>query len=92
MKTESTPDEAYFDRNMAVQALAKVAQKLGYNIGIKDDPEWPILYIDLPTGQVSWHIPKNELIEVFPVYSGKWDGHDLKEKRKRLIDFMGVEK
>ena len=39
MKTESTPDEAYFDRNMAVQALAKVAQKLGYNIGIKDDPE-----------------------------------------------------
>ena len=88
MKTESTPDEAYLDRNMAVQVLAKMANQLGYNIGIKDDPEWPILYIDLPTGQVSWHIPKNELIEVFQEYSGKCDGHTLKDKRKRLIDFM----
>ena len=92
MRTESTPDEAYLDRNLAVQALAKVAQQLGYNIGIKDDLEWPILYIELPTGQVSWHIPKNELIEVFPTYAGKWDGHALKEKRKRLIDFIEVEK
>ena len=92
MKTESTPDEAYLDRNLAVQALAKMGEKCGYKVGIKDDPEWPILYINLPTGQVSWHIPKNELIEVFPTYAGKWDGHDLKEKRKRLIDFIEVEK
>lgn len=87
-KTESAPEEAYFDRNMAVQVLTKMANQLGYNIGIKDDPEWPILYIDLPTGQVSWHIPRNELIGTYPKYTGKWDGHDVEEKRNRLIKFL----
>ena len=89
-KTESTPCEAYLDRNLAVQALAKMGEKCGYKVGIKDDPEWPILYINLPTGQVSWHIPKSEMVCCFPPYSGKWDGHDVDEKRKRLTRFMEV--
>ena len=86
-KIESTSDEAYLDRNLCVQALAKMAQKLGFNTGIKEDPEWPVLYIDLPTGQVSWHIREKELLIDLPEYNGKWDGHDLQEKRRRLIDF-----
>ena len=90
MKNQSTPEEAYLDRNLAVQALAKMAERLGYTTGIKDDREWPILYIDLPTGQVSWHIPKQEILTDFKEYNGKWDGHDLHEKRKRLTDFMEV--
>ena len=89
-KTESTPCEAYLDRNLAVQALAKMAEKCGYMVGIKDDPEWPTLYIDLPTGQVSWHIPRNEVACSFPPYGGEWDGHDVEEKRKRLSRFMKV--
>jgi hypothetical protein len=51
---------------MAVQAAAVMAVKLGYRVGVKDDPEWPILYIDLPTGQVFWHLPSSELVENFP--------------------------
>lgn len=47
---ESTPEEAYFDRNLMVQAFALLAKRLGYNVGIKNrDDAWPILYIDLPT-------------------------------------------
>ena len=88
VKNESSPDEAYLDRNLCVQAMVKMAQKLGFNTGLKEDPEWPILYIDLPTGQVSWHIPKQEILTDFPEYNGKWDGHNLQEKRRRLIDFM----
>ena len=88
MKNESTPNEAYLDRNLCVQIMVKMAMKLGYSAGIKDDPEWPILYIDLPTGQVSWHIPKKDILTDFQEYNGKWDGHDLHEKRRRLIDFM----
>jgi hypothetical protein len=88
VKNESTPDEAYYDRNLCVQAMLKMAQKLGFITGLKEDPEWPILYIDLPTGQVSWHIPKQEILTDFPEYNEKWDGHNLQEKRRRLIDYM----
>ena len=88
VKNESTPDDAYYDRNLCVQAMLKMAQKLGFITGLKEDPEWPILYIDLPTGQVSWHIPKQEILTDFPEYNEKWDGHNLQEKRRRLIDYM----
>ena len=88
VKNESTPDEAYYDRNLCVQAMLKMAQKLGFITGLKEDPEWPILYIDLPTGQVSWHIPKQEILTDFPEYNEKCDGHNLQEKRRRLIDYM----
>ena len=88
IKNESTPDEAYLDRNLVVQVLARLSRELGYKVGIKDDSKWPILYIDLPTGQVSWHIPKKELIGDWPIYQGKWDGHDLETKRNRLKAYM----
>jgi len=88
-KNESSPDEAYLDRNLAVQVMAKMALQLGCRVGVRErEEEWPILYIDLPTGQVSWHIPKDELIPGLPDFPDSWDGHDLKTKRKRLIDFV----
>ena len=89
MRTESTPDEAYFDRNQAFQAMAVMARELGYRVGIIiEDPQWPTLYIDLPTGQVSAHIPKDELLGVFPSYPGPWDGTGVEEKRERIRDFI----
>lgn len=87
-KNESTPDEAYYDRNLCVQVIAEMASRLGYKTGIKDDPEWVIIYVDLPTGQVSWHIPKKEVVCNIPEYQGKWDGHNLQEKRDRLVKFL----
>jgi hypothetical protein len=87
-RNESVPSEAYYDRNLVVQALAKLAMDQGLNVGIRQDKEWLILYIDLPTGQVSWHIPASELIGEFPEYNGKWDGHDLDQKRDRIKKFI----
>lgn len=88
----SSLDEAHQDRNMLALAFAKVCIDSGYVVGIKEDPEendnWPVLFIELPTGQVSWHIPRNELIGDISQYSGCWDGHTLKEKRDRLKDFI----
>ena len=78
---------AYQERNRVVQALAKMAMELGYKVGIKEDPEdycYVILYIDLPTGQVSWHIDTNDLVTEFPTYEGQWDSHDTNEKYARL--------
>ena len=88
-QTESSPDQAYFDRNLVVQLAAKLAIQCGLKAGIRErHGQWPILYIDLPTGQVSWHIPADELIPGLPDFPDSWDGHDLKTKRNRLIDFV----
>jgi phosphodiesterase/alkaline phosphatase D-like protein len=88
-QTESSPDQAYFDRNLVVQLAAKLAIQCGLKAGIRErHGQWPILYIDLPTGQVSWHIPADELIPGLPDFPDTWDGHDLKTKRNRLIDFV----
>jgi hypothetical protein len=83
--------EAYFDRNQAAMALAKLAQTHGMKVGWhfdKNEPDWPVLIIDLPTGQVLWHLPKEEAIGNFPVYDKAWDGHDLEEKRQRMEAFI----
>lgn len=73
-----TEAEAYASRNAFIyQALAQAAG-LGYPHGIQPDPAdpaWVIAYIDLPTGQVSWHLP---------CYVGQWDGHSTPEKYHRV--------
>jgi hypothetical protein len=81
----------YAERNRLAQALAKMSMEMEYNVGIKDDKEdkdYVILYIDLPTGQVSWHIPKKELIGKFPEYNGNWDSHDTKSKIERVVEYI----
>jgi len=88
MGYESKPDEAYLDRNLCVQVIASMARQLGYNAGIRENGDWPILYIDLPTGQVSWHIPKADIAGISPEYHKEWDGHDVEIKRMRLIEFI----
>jgi len=45
-----------------------------------------VIYIDLPSGQVSWHLPDRDL-RYFgdqPVYEGEWDGHSTETKYKRV--------
>lgn len=88
MKYESDPEEAYLDRNLCVQTMVRMASELGYKTGIRDDGNWSIFYIDLPTGQVSWHIPKLDIVGMFPYYLDDWDGHDVETKRNRLIEFI----
>ena len=83
----STLSDAYFDRNQAVLAFAKLALISGWRVGVGVDPkepDWPVLYVDTPYGQVSWHFPAAELIGEWPQYPGEWDGHDLAEKRRRM--------
>ena len=88
-QTESSPDQAYHDRNLVVQLAAKLAIQCGLKAGIRErQGQWPILYIDLPTGQVSWHIPADELIPGLPDFPDSWDGHDLEMKRRRVNRFM----
>ncbi|AAY24937.1 ORF 11 [Haloarcula hispanica virus SH1] len=55
-----------------------------------DADEWAIVYCWLPTGQVSWHVPR-EMVEQtdIPKKSAEWDGHDRAEKNQRLRSLAG---
>ena len=88
-----TKEDAYLDRNLAVLALLKMAhappRKVGK--GVEKDG-WVPLYLELPEGQVSWHLPVALVKEIFPLYEEmdliEWDGHDVGEKRERLRRFV----
>ena len=77
---ETNYDRRYF---FVVQA-AYYALQCGYEAGIRFDPEqpaWPVVTIELPTGQVSWHMPEH--------FFG-WDGHSTEEKYARCRTFCAA--
>ena len=80
-------EQCYIDRNLIAQIFGQFARLLGWNAGLgedRDEPNWPVLFVDTPFGQVSWHMPKNEIFCNWKQYELSWDGHSTKEKRSRL--------
>ena len=74
-------DTNYDERYLLVFKAVYLALAKGIKAGIRsdiDEPEWPVVYIDLPTGQVSWHMPQ---------HISEWDGHGIEEKYRRIDDF-----
>lgn len=68
---------------LVLRAMAAAAA-LGYRVGIAVDhaePEWPVVYIELPTGQVSWHMP---------AHSEAFDGHSTAEKYERCRAYKAL--
>lgn len=81
-------DAAYYERNQVVAALAKCFPSGTARTAIEGwSDDWHgCVYIDLPTGQVSWHFHDSQahLFADLPPYAGAWDGHDTPEKYRRL--------
>lgn len=84
-------EAVYKERAQCVAALARLAQALGHAVGFSEDDErtgWPVLYIELPTGQVSWHFTASDRAEFAPDIQDnprlRWDGHSTPEKYARL--------
>ena len=46
----------------------------GFRLDLKE-PEWPVIFFELPTGQVSWHIQQ---------HAQPWDGHTTEQKHERI--------
>lgn len=76
-------NKLYTQRAIAVVLFAKMAQRLGYKVGIGLDnnehweSQWRnVLYVEIPEGQFSWHFSPSDfhLIENFPLFNGSWDG------------------
>lgn len=84
--------DVYTERNKCIALSAWLAKQLGFDtwIGIdkEQEKEWQnVVYIQLPTGQVSWHISETEmgLLNFLSKDESKsWDGHDSIEKYKRI--------
>jgi hypothetical protein len=79
---------AYRERACLVALLA--AQYTSH-IGCTDPaaPDWPVVIVELPTGQVSWHINPADMglfahVGPKPHVSRGWDGHTTDEKYARI--------
>lgn len=81
-------DGAYEERNRVVAALSKVFPAVRTRTDIEGwDPEWHgCVYIDLPTGQASWHFHDRDawMFDHLPERHVEWDGHTTEEKYQRL--------
>ena len=72
----------YDARNAIIVAALGSATDLGYATGFRIDPaepEWPVVFIELPEGQISYHLPQHVL---------PWDGHTIAEKNIRITQFI----
>lgn len=76
-------DTDYPTRNQLIYQALHLAVELGYPAGFRldpNEPDWPVAMIQLPVGQVSWHLP------AFP---NPWDGHDTPTKLGRCLEYVG---
>ena len=72
-------DAVYSERNRLAAALARMALAAGFSAGKGVDPDetkWPVVYVDTPNGQVSWHIAEADahVLKGLPQYGKQWDG------------------
>lgn len=98
-KSQGEIDKVYWERNLCAATLAKMANEAGFEAGLAIDEDaeegWKnLIFIDLPSGQISYHIP-DHILEWFMGlvhYHKKWDGHTIYDKERRMLRFIyGVE-
>jgi hypothetical protein len=86
---EAAKNGAYSERNKLVALLASLfPSSMERHEGAEWEDDWRwVVFIDLPTGQVSWHIHDSELPLFGHVKSQgarTWDGHTNGEKWARV--------
>lgn len=93
---KKSKDEAYRERNMLVCALTKLfpaylARHDEKDMGWERDWMW-IVYIDLPTGQVSWHLHDSDvaMFRHLKVQENKWDGHNTQRKYEHVAALEAI--
>lgn len=87
-------DAAYTERNRLVAALAhmiRAGHGQAWLAQHEDDPNWDpewrtIVFIEGPTGQLSWHLHDSDvpLFDGLPHGENRWDGHTTPEKYERV--------
>lgn len=76
----------YRERAHLTRHLASIyTSRISFND--PSEPDWGVLYIDTPEGQLSWHISPDDMylfIGIPVVNDFMWDGHTTEEKYERL--------
>jgi hypothetical protein len=81
---------AYTERANLTALLAALYPS-GWNHADTDHPGWFILYIQLPTGQATWHISPDDWWIFANVPHNPdltWDGHTTEQKYQRIRDLI----
>lgn len=95
---EAVTGSLYRERAHLLALLAAVTMhELPVHIGNADpqEPDWPVLTFELPTGQASWHIAPGD-VELFrhvratTLADREWDGHSTNEKYERVRALTGA--
>lgn len=79
--------DVYSERAHLVALLAKIFPSW---VGTDpSEPDWPVVYIQLPTGQCSWHISPDDWQDLFAHLElspdgPAWDNHSTSEKYRRI--------
>lgn len=92
-QAEVERQKAYQDRNrLAITFCALIYVRRGReHVGHYDHggDGWRVVYAELPTGLVSWHVPAEDVPGWLPCRSDPvYDGHDREEKNARLREFV----
>lgn len=84
--------EVYRERARLVAVLASLFPSV-WAYSDPAEPEWPVVYVDTPLGQCSWHLAVEDLDlfghvpQVAPDDPrARWDGHTTEEKYQRLAE------
>lgn len=88
---EKDLEAVYEDRNLLACAVAELlpAGLAGWTPAPDTDgDEWAIVWIETPSGQMSWHVPR-EFAEDLTARNDdyEYDGHDREAKNGRLADW-----
>ena len=78
---------AYRERAHLIAALAAIYPAEFRENPDEDYEDWPIIYVQLPTGQASWHISPRDTDLFSGVKFGtdaEWDGHTTEAKYERI--------
>ena len=77
-------DTDYDARYELVFRAVGLALACGLPAGIRIDEaekDWPVIYIELPTSQVAWHMPQHPT---------EFDGHTTEEKYQRVREYAAL--
>jgi hypothetical protein len=86
----SNTNAVYRDRAVLTAHMAAVYPSVIVHGADPYEPEWAVVYITLPTGQISYHISPADLdlfTHVRVAVAADWDGHTTDEKNRRLAEY-----
>lgn len=51
---------------------------------------WAVVWCNLPTGQVGWHVPREMVPDWLPKRDPEYDGYSTDEKNRRLAEWADI--